>query len=126
VLNPYPYPFSPFVNSLAMVLDYAALTGMFAALLYVMLNVHRLRRTALGCMALAFALLPVFINEADVWSEAIAFGRVFSPLLAMVALDGAGTRRPIALLPLFLIAPRIGLQVGGQILGVARGRLGVE
>jgi hypothetical protein len=126
VLNPYPYSFTPLVNGLATVLDYAALAGILAAVVYVVSHSRRLLLSAVGCMALTFALLPVFINEADVWTEAFSFARVFSPLLLMVAVDGAETRRVVALVPLLLIVPRILMQFGPQITGLTRGLLGLS
>lgn len=95
--------------------------GILVAVVYAAVHSRRLVLSAAGCMALTFALLPLFINHADVWNEAFSFARVFSPLLLMIALDGAETRRIVAFLPLLLIVPRIVMQFGPQMVGVARG-----
>jgi hypothetical protein len=126
LFDPYQYSFTPLVNTLATVLDYAALAGIFTAVIYVAVYGRRLRLSAVGCMALTFAMLPLFINDADVWTEAFSFARVFSPLLLLVALDGVATRRMVALLPLLLIVPRIGMQFGPQIVGVGRRLFGLS
>lgn len=74
-------------------------------------------------MALSYAALAVFTAHPSIWAEVFAFGRVFSPLIVLVGLDGFRTRSAAAVLPLALTAPRIGLQIAPQLLAIARALL---
>jgi len=122
-LHPAHYPFGLALNALAAILDYAALAGLVAALVYCVVHRRRLARQPDGLMAFAFAALVVFTAHGGVWQDAYAFARGYSPLLLLVALDGAGSR-PTAALPIALTAPRIALQLSKQALGVIRGIAG--
>jgi hypothetical protein len=125
LVTPYPYAFGTVVNVTATILDYAALAGMLVAALYCAIHWRWLFGEPEGLMAFAFLALLATVASPSVWIEAYAFARGYSPLLLLVALDGFRTRSALAIVPVALIAPRIGMQIGPQIANVARGLLGV-
>jgi len=125
ICHPVPYSFGLAVNVLATALDYAALAGIVAAVVYCIVHWRRLARLPDGAMALLFVALVAVVSSSAVWDEAFAFARGYSPLLLLVGLDGFRTRSRVAALPLALTLPRVGLQIGSQALHVARGILGV-
>lgn len=66
----------------------------------------------------------IFVRNPRVWSEAYAFGRVFSPLLIFLGLQAISARSKWLLLPLGLVALRVAAQLGAQLLGVVAGLTG--
>jgi hypothetical protein len=119
--TPYPYQFSSAVNITATVLDYAALAGIVAAVAYCAVRARKLAEVPEGFVAFAFVALVAAVSTPAVWVEAYAFTRGYSPLILLVGLDGFRARSWAAALPLALTAPRIGLELGGQIVAVAHG-----
>jgi hypothetical protein len=89
-------------------MDRIALIGMLIALGLVF---HDALRPAVRdhntFVALAFAGLALFLSGGDVWPEAAAFGRNFTPLLLIVAISGILSHNWWRFLPLLLIDPRI-------------------
>jgi hypothetical protein len=124
VLTPYTYTFTPAINAVATALDYVALAGVVAAIVYCVRNRGWLIGTAEGWMALAFVLLLAMVSTPQVWIDAYAFARGFSPLFLLVALDGLRTGSAWAVLPLAMIAPRIVLQLGPQAVHIVGGLAG--
>jgi len=125
IMHPVPYHFEFAVNALATVLDYAALAGIVAATVYCGVHWRRLLRQPDGAVAFAFVALVAVVSSPEVWGHAYAFARGYSPLLFLVGLDGFRSRSPAAALPLALTAPRIGLEMGRQLVGVLRGITGL-
>ncbi len=117
-MHSYPYLFSPALNGLAQVLDYTALAAVPVGLWCL----WRLRESALEHPELILCALPVvFVNNPDAWAEVYAFGRTMSPLWIFLAFRGAERRFWYAFLPIPLLDLRIGLQLGGQLVGVVKG-----
>jgi multidrug transporter EmrE-like cation transporter len=123
--TPVHYPFGFAMNAVATGLDYAALAGIAAAVVYCARYFRRLLKEPYGLVAFAFVALVAFVSTPAAWTEAYAFARGYSPLILLVALDGFRARSIAGAWPLALTAPRIGLQVGGQVLGIARGLTGL-
>ncbi len=123
--HPVAYRFGFAMNALATVLDYAAVAGIVAAIVYCGANWRRLVRQPDGAIALLFVALAAVVSSPSVWQHAYGFARGFSPLLLVVGLDGFRSRSPVAALPVALTAPRIGLEMGSQLVGVVRGVLGL-
>ena len=123
--TPVHYPFGVAMNALTGVLDYAALAGIVVAVVYCAANRRRLAKEPDGLVAFAFVALAAWLSWRPVWEEAYAFARVYSPLILLLALDGLRARSFLGALPLLLTAPRIGLEMGGQVLGIARGLTGL-
>jgi len=70
------------------------------------------------------SVMGIYLGSAAVWSDAFAFGRIFSPLIALIALEGCWTGRWWGLVPAALLDPRIGLQLVYQLLKVAQALFG--
>jgi hypothetical protein len=120
VLHPYPYSFAPAMNGLAQALDYLALPAVPVSLWCL----WRLRAAAVEHPELLLCALPlVFVNVPEAWVHVYAFGRTMSPFWIFLALRAAERRFWYALLPLPLLDLRIGLQLGDQLVGIARGLL---
>ena len=109
------------VGAWAGVFDYVAVFGMWLALAQA---VTLLRSGKLDPVKLAlatYALLVIFVGNPRVWSEAYAFGRVFSPLLIFLGLQAIRARSRWLLLPLGLVALRVAAQLATQLLGIVAG-----
>jgi hypothetical protein len=122
--HPISYPFGFAVNALATVLDYAALAGILAAVVYCGVHWRRLLRQPDGAIAFAFVALVAVVSSPGVWEHTYGFARGYSPLVLVVGLDGFRSRSAVAGLPVAMTAPRIGLEMGPQLLRVVRGLLG--
>jgi hypothetical protein len=105
-------------------LDYTALAGMALALALAAILWWRNPRGAFEAALAGFALLAIQVGRADVWVHVFSYGRVFSPLLVLLGLRALAGRNPALALPLLLVLPRVLLQLGSQVLGVARGIAG--
>jgi hypothetical protein len=120
-LHPFPYPFGGAVRILAVALDLLALAGIAAALVWAAYRAWRRAWSPVPIAIYLFALLTIALSTPVAWSEVYAFGRALTHMVMLAAFDGltVGTAVPI----LFMLAgdPRIGLQMGGQILNVVRG-----
>ena len=104
---PFAYPAGMTGRVLA-TLDRVALIGMLIALIYVFRDAFQpARRDYKTFVALTFAVFALFLAGGDVWPEATAFSRTFTPLLLMLAMSGILSKNWWRLSPLVLIAPRI-------------------
>jgi len=110
------------VNLTATILDYAALGGIAIAVLYTIVRASDFCKRPEGFIALAFVVSVAAISHPEVWVDAYAFARVFSPLILVAGLDALSTRSYAGFLPLLLIAPRVGLPIASQM-GQAMGNL---
>jgi hypothetical protein len=91
-------------------MDRIALIGMLIALGFVFYDALRPAvRDHKTFAALAFAGLALFLAGGDVWPEAAAFGRNFTPLLLIVTISGVLSHKWRRFIPLLLIDPRIGI-----------------
>lgn len=107
--HPFHYP-AGLMENLLVPLDRIALVGMLIALGFVFRDALRPAvRDHNTAVALAFACLALFLSGGDVWPEAAAFGRNFTPLLLIVTISGIRSRDWRRFLPLLLIDPRIGV-----------------
>ena len=68
-----------------------------------------------------FALLAIGISGDSIWAEVYGFGRTFTPLLLLPALEGMRAGSLLPSLWMLAVDPRIALQMGGQFLNVMRG-----
>lgn len=129
LFDPPRYAFSPPFDMIARWSDAIALSGILCALI---LTVLLLRMRPLGPVTLAaglYCVLAILMTSVRYWNSCYGYSRVFSPLLVLMALETVASRhspkaRLWGLLPTALVDPRIGLELGSQILGVVRGLLG--
>ncbi len=120
-LHPFPYTFGGPVRLLAIALDYLALLGVAVSLFWAIGRACVRTWSPITIALYLNALLAISLSTPAAWDEVTAFGRALTPLLMLAAFDGitAGTVVPACCM--LALDPRIGLQVGGQILNVVRG-----
>ena len=118
--HPPVYHFAPIIAWTATALDEVALAGMLFSFL---LALWLLRVRWIRPMQIAVALIAISgLNLGKpFWEEAYAFARVFSPLLVLLALYRCTRRSWVPLLPLAMTFPRVGMQLGGQVIRVVHG-----
>jgi hypothetical protein len=120
-LNPLQYPLTGQWATLAALLDYTAVLGIWLALLLVL---YVLLRRPLGmletCMAV-FAFSMVFLGKADIWGDAYEFGRTMSPLLLLLMMLSISTKEFRYLLPMVSVLPGVLLQYQPQVFGIVSG-----
>jgi len=123
VLHPPLYPFSPLVNWIAAIFDYAALAGVFLAIALAVKIAFERRTGPIEISICLFALMAVFLSFPDSWRDVYGFARPITPLLILLAMSGLTRRALIWIVPIGLFVPRIVLQFGPQLIGVVRGLL---
>ncbi len=106
------------VSWLAATLDWVAIAGLLLSLVLAARILLR-RRDALGLAVALFALLLTTL-KVYFWLDAYSYTRLVSPLLVLLLAAEQTARPRLALLPPALMLPRIGLQLGWQLLGVLR------
>jgi hypothetical protein len=113
-----PYAITGRWVAVAAVLDYAALAGMWLALILTAGLALKRRAGIIEYCAYAFAAGAVWLGKEDIWFGAYEFGRTMSPLLLLLLLLALRDRKPPFALPLVLVLPRIALQLQPQLLGI--------
>jgi hypothetical protein len=122
-LNPIQYPLTGRWVTLAAVLDYSAVLGIWLALALVVYVLLRRPTGMLGSCLAVFSVAMVLLGKADIWGGAYEFGRTMSPLLIMLMMLTISTRESRYLLPMALVLPRILLQYQPQVFGIVSGIL---
>ncbi len=123
ILHPFPYPPPEAIAALATTLDYLALIGMGLAIVAAIRQALLKKYKPEDLAVYLYALLAIFLSSTDAWSEVFAFGRTLAPLLILIGLRAFPNRSLAPMLPLMLVVPRVGLQVGGKALAVVKGLL---
>ncbi len=124
LIHPRDYPPGVPLVGLVQVADFAALLGMLLALGLAVVLVLKRKTDPVAVAALLFAGLTVSVQNYEAWSTVYNYGRIFSPLLVLVALGWLPRNRWLAVAPLILITPRVVIQFGQQVLGVLGGVIG--
>jgi hypothetical protein len=125
LLHPTHYPMAAFKSATAVMLDYAALLGIAIAVMLAIRMALRKRWDARACAIYALALAVIFVRSRSVWEDVYAFGRVFSPLLLLIALDELRANPWLACLPMFLADTRVSLDLVSQVRGMLKGITGL-
>lgn len=118
MMHPVAYPFLPIVKWAAEILDECALAGMALAFALSFRWSSQFPRS-LALAALLITLSGIMLGK-PFWSDVFAFGRVFSPLLLLIGLQRFLTRSWWTVLPVALVDPRIGLQLGYKVFQIGR------
>lgn len=130
--HPAVYDLPPSMATLAVAFDYVALCGMALsvaiAIRVFFLSTGAGKAATPSAFAICgFALAVVFLRGQGEWSDAFAFGRIFAPLLLLIAMFYMPSRSPrhlwLGLAPTLLVDSRIALNLGKQAVGVLRGLL---
>lgn len=120
VFNPVKYPQYPeALSAIAIGLEYLALAGGVLAIVLAV-RLARERFDPAGIAALLFAVLSIFVQQANVWLSVWGFARVFAPLYLLLAVNAITNRRPSHALPLLMMAPRCLVMLGPQAAGILR------
>jgi hypothetical protein len=73
------------------------------------------------CLAvLCYAVTLALSQRTDHWGHVFDYGRVYTPLLILLAVQGLRSRQVGWLLPWLMVVPRVGMQFAPQLLGVAQ------
>lgn len=107
---------------LAAALDWVSLAGVLIACMLAV-RLVRERRDAVT-FAVVFQILLLSTLKAELWLDPYTYTRLCSPLLVLLMAGGRDSRWGWRWLPAGLMLPRIGLQLGRQLLGVLRGIFG--
>jgi hypothetical protein len=118
VMHPPAYPFSWLINWIASIFDYVALAGVFLAIGLAVKTAFERRIGAPEISIYLFAIMAVFLSFPDSWRDVYGFARPITPLLILLAMSGLARRSLIWVLPMVLMVPRIGLQIGPQLIGM--------
>ncbi|HLY18950.1 MAG TPA: hypothetical protein VKR61_17085 [Bryobacteraceae bacterium] len=117
-LHPLVYPPAVRLKWLAPIGDRLALIGMMMAFALALYRSVTRRFDPVALATLSFVAMGVLLQRNEIWAHVYDYGRVYSPVLVFLGLASFERRPWIALVPLALMLPRIGMQLGGQILGV--------
>ena len=130
--HPAVYDLPPLLAHLAITFDYVALCGMalacaLAVRIFSLGIATRKPATATAWAIFGFTLAVVFLRGQGEWADAFAFGRIFAPLLVLIAMCPLLSQSPsrvwLGLAPTLLVDSRIALNFGKQASGVLRGLL---
>jgi len=116
--HPVPYPAGVRLAWLATISDRLALLGMVAAFALALYWNGKRHPGAMALAALCFAAMGIVLQGTVLWTNVYSFGRVYSPLLLFLGLESLERSSGAALLPLSLMWPRIGMQIGSQAVGI--------
>ena len=105
-------------------LDVAALFGIVSAFALAFRWIGAGPRTPLAWAAALFGLLGVFTQRPDNWAHVYDFGRVYSPLLLLLAFEGLSRGRPRWAAGWVLLEPRLLWQLTGPAAAAVRGMAG--
>lgn len=118
--HPWTYPPGiPFVGAVH-VADYLALSGVILAFALAAVWFVRLPADPVRIAAALFAVMGVVLQRTDHWQNVYDFGRVYTPLLLLLAGLAVRRRQPWLLAPVALMLPRIAIQFAPQVLGILR------
>jgi hypothetical protein len=121
MLHPPSYPPGTPLASIVQSADVLALAGApmaFALILY--LIAMRRGAGAVSLAALCFALTGIFSQRPDQWGQVFDFGRVYTPLLLLLAVEAMRRRQFYWLAPWLMMTPRVLMQFAPQVAAVAR------
>lgn len=119
---PHAYPFGGPMAVIVPALDWIAIGGAVVGLALAVWVAWR-RRDAVGLAAAGYGLLLATL-KVHFWLDPYSYSRVSSPLLVVVALADRRIPWKWRWLPVVLMLPRVGLELGWQAAGVVRGLLG--
>lgn len=122
IFLPGSYPFPAPISILAATLDWIAIAGVLLTAGLILKALWR-RRDAIAWALALYAVLMTTLR-IEFWLDAYTYTRLISPLLVLLLARDWGFDRRWPLIALGLMLPRVGLQLGWQILGILRGLAG--
>ena len=128
LLNPAAYGGGPGLRAIRpavlQALDVLALVGIVLAFVIAAGWLKSAPRSPLAWAAALFALIGVFTQRPDNWAHVYDYGRVYSPLLLLLALEGLARRDARWAAPWLLMEPRLLWQLSGPAAAALRGLFG--
>jgi hypothetical protein len=122
--HPAVYDLPANLAKFAIGLDYVALCGMALAVIVGIRIALREPSSALTFTIFGFCVAVIFLPGQGEWGDAFAFGRIFAPLLLLIAMfcmPGRSWRRiGLGFAPTILVDSRIALNLGKHALDVGR------
>lgn len=112
----------PEVHWISTATDYLSLAGVALALVLICVFWFRNRHDPAAWISAALASMIPIAGGGIGWYDPLGYPRVLSPWIAMLALDGALSRRWLHLAPLAMMLPRIAIQFAPDALAVLRWR----
>ncbi|MCL6545721.1 MAG: hypothetical protein K6T61_10865 [Bryobacteraceae bacterium] len=127
VLQPYAYPWSPAVNAVVIGADWLALAGALLAVVLAFRGSLGGLRSLLDSAILWFGLLGLAlaaVGHRDIWIHLYGYGRVFSPLLLLLALRAVKEGTKVGFAPLLSTLLTCGLHFASNAYRILRGLIG--
>jgi hypothetical protein len=104
-------------------MDGVALVGIVVAFGLAVRWLTMAPRSPLAWAAGLFALLGIFTQRPDNWIHVYDFGRVYTPLLMLLAFEGLARKQRRWVLPWLLAEPRLLFQLTGPAMATIKGLL---
>lgn len=120
VIDPFNYTLPPFWLNVTRAGDLLCLAGMALCVWYAASRWPEIKALSGGWALMAWVVFFAFVGHAPMWTDPYNYGRIFTPLLLLTAVDGLRANNRLAYVPLLVFVPRIVLQLGPQISIVAR------
>ena len=118
--HPWTYPASIPLVGAVLTADYLALFGVILAFALAFVVFIRFPAGPIQAAAVLFAAMGVVLQRTDHWQNVYDFGRVYTPLLLLLASLAVRQRKLWLLVPVALMLPRIAAQFVPQVLGIVR------
>jgi hypothetical protein len=121
IFHPQAYPAGTPLPGIVQAADILALAGALAAFVLAVYLIAGLRRIGPESFAaLCFTLTGIFSQRPDQWQQVFDFGRVYTPLLLLLAVQAMRRRQMYWLAPWLMMTPRVAMQFAPQVAAVAR------
>lgn len=118
--HPWTYPAGTPFAAAVVAADYLALFGVILAFTLAFVLFIRRPTGPIRTAAALFAAMGVVLQRTDQWQNVYDFGRVYTPLLLLLAALAARQRKLWLVGPVALMLPRIAIQFVPQVLGILR------
>jgi hypothetical protein len=127
LFQPPHYPLPPFLETIARAGDVLSLAGILLAVIGAILYLRRQPRSATAMGAIFFAAFVLIVVIPGYWNDINGYGRVFSPLLLLVALGSLARETGVpwwtGLIPTVCVDLRLGMEFTAAAGGILRGLL---
>ncbi|NWG13545.1 MAG: hypothetical protein HXY20_08435 [Acidobacteria bacterium] len=120
-LNPVQYPLAGRWVTLAAILDYVAVIGIWVALALIVIMLLARPIKIVEASLAVLGLVFVCLGKSDIWGGAYEFGRTMSPMLVLLMMLWVPTRQHRYLIPTLLVLPRIALQYQPLVFSIISG-----
>jgi len=120
LLQPFPYAESVRFRPVIHVFDWVALAGIILAFVLVARWIRWPLGSAGEAAAVLFLLMGLFLQREDHWQQVYDYGRVYSPMLAVLVVEGFRRRSWLLVAPLALMLPRLAIQLSVHVLAAVK------